>query len=77
MSKPLTFPAWPEGMPKPLAAAYSGRSVRDLERLVAAERIIPRRDGKRLIFLKADLDRFLAELPRAKPTDVARPGEAE
>lgn len=74
MSKRVDLPDWPQGMPKRQAASYIGASVRHLERLVADGRVAPRRDGRRLLFLRAELDRYLTSLPTAKPNDVSRPG---
>jgi excisionase family DNA binding protein len=60
-------------MTKKIAAEYSGRSVRSLERLIAGGHLPARRDGRRVLVLKKDLDKYLSELPVANPNDVDLP----
>lgn len=64
-------------MNKITAAEYSGRSVRSLERLLASGRLPAKRDGRRVLVLKKDIDFFLAALPRVTPGDMCRPGTLE
>ena len=57
----------------PEAAAYLGIAERSLAREYASGKIVPRRFGRILLYPRDELDRWLAELPEAKPSDVATP----
>ncbi|MBE7953584.1 helix-turn-helix domain-containing protein [Microbacterium sp. R1] len=46
-----------------LAAYYLSRSVRDIDDLRKTGELIPVGKGKRVFFLKADLDRYVDKLP--------------
>ena len=46
-----------------LAAYYLSRSVRDIDDLRKTGELIPVGKGKRVFFLKADLDRYVEKLP--------------
>lgn len=67
MANTMPHGCWPAAMRKPLAAAYCGLSVRSFERAVSAGQIAPRRASDRVaIYLRNDLDAFLADLPAEK-----------
>jgi excisionase family DNA binding protein len=54
------------GFTVPEAAIYIGRSPSFIRALKRNNRIPAKRDGKALIFLREDLDRYLDNLPEAK-----------
>lgn len=56
-----TYP--PGGFPREDAAFYLGVSVRTLDDLQRQGLLIPKRLGSKRLFLKDELDRYLAALP--------------
>lgn len=52
----VEFP--PRMMSRDLAAYYIGKSVRDLDDLRVQKEITPKGDGRRVLYDKADLDRY-------------------
>lgn len=57
----IEFP--PAVFTRELAAYYLSRSLREIDDLRKTGELIPVGDGKRVFFLKADLDRFAEKLP--------------
>lgn len=75
MSRPAIIPAgsWPRRMAAELAAGYCGeRNVRGFLRRVGKEYPAPRvREGRRLLWLRDDLDQAILPPELARVTDVA------
>lgn len=65
--------AWPRRMPAPLAAAYCGEpSVRAFMRRVGGEYPLPCvREGRRVLWLRDDLDKAMAPEGNVAERDVA------
>lgn len=54
-------------MSRELAAYYIGKSVRELDALREQREIVPKGEGRRVLYDKADLDRVCDNLPE-RPT---------
>ncbi len=74
--RPVIIPAgsWPRRMLANLAAGYCGESsVRGFLRRVGTEYPLPRvREGRRLLWLRDDLDRAILPTDLQEPADVAQ-----
>jgi hypothetical protein len=64
----IEFP--PALFTRELAAYYLSKSIREVDDLRSTGALIPVGDGKRITFTKAELDRYVAELPERKPKDA-------
>lgn len=76
MTRPAIIPlgSWPRRMAAELAAGYCGeRNVRGFLRRVGTEYPPPRvREGRRLLWLRDDLDRAMLPADMQEPADVAQ-----
>ncbi|MFI8633832.1 hypothetical protein ACIGEP_14710 [Microbacterium sp. NPDC077663] len=63
MSSVLRIEFPPALMTRELTAYYLSMSLREVDELRATGKLIPVGDGKRVKFSKAELDRYVANLP--------------
>ena len=70
-----SLPGWPMGLGRDLAAAYVGVSVSTFDAMVRAGHFPrPRRLGRRVVWIRTELDIVLVGGPRMMPDQVAPTG---